>query len=173
MTISSYLNPDEYNIYYKGYIDSASSSNIIEGLKENLELVVSFYSELPKEKLEYAYAEGKWIIKDILLHVIDTERIFSYRALRIARNDKIALVGFEQDDYIISAKANKRSLSNLLDEYKSVRKSTIALYESFDSEALKQVGEASGFPISVKAIGYILTGHENHHIKIIKERYFN
>ena len=170
---SNHLSPEEYNIYYKNYIDLSTSHNIIEGLKQNLDSIVSFYSNIPQGKLDYVYAEGKWRIKDILLHIIDTERIFAYRALRIARQDKTPLVGFEQDDYIVSANASARSLTSLLEEYKSVRQGSITLFESFDSTALKQIGEASGFPISVKAIGYILTGHENHHSQIIRERYLN
>ena len=171
--ISNQLSPGEYNIYYKNYIDIATSLNIIEGLKQNLDAIVSFYLDLPQEKHEYAYAEGKWTIKDILLHIIDTERIFTYRALRIARQDETALAGFEQDDYVISAKANTRSLSSLIEEYKSVRQASIVLYESFDSGDLEKVGSASGSLISVKAIGYILTGHENHHNQVIRERYLN
>lgn len=171
--ISNYLNPGEYNSFYKNYIDKSTSINIVEGLKQNLAETVLFYENLPDEKYDFAYAEGKWTIKDVLLHVIDTERIFSYRALRIARQDKTPLMGFEQDDYITSANATSRSIVSLLEEYKAVRQASITLFETFDSAALSQIGEASGFPISVKAIGYILTGHENHHSQIIRERYLN
>ena len=173
MMISNNLNPNEFNSYYTSYIDNATGINIIEGLKQNLDAVVTFYSNVPNDKHDYAYAEGKWTIKDVLLHIIDTERIFSYRALRIARQDKTSLAGYEQDDYAITAKANSRSLASILEEYKAVRQASIALYNSFDSAALKEIGEASGFPISVRAIGYILTGHENHHNQVVKERYLN
>ena len=169
--ISKNLNTNEYNIYYKPYIDLASSSDIIEGLKQNLASVLEFYSELPKAKHNYAYADGKWTIKDILLHIIDTERIFTYRALRVAREDKTPLAGFDQDNYVISSQSLLRPLEDILEEYKAVRNATIALYSSFDTEALQRIGEASGSPISVRAIGYILTGHENHHNQVIKERY--
>lgn len=171
--ISNNLNPEEYNTYYKSYIDNASSVEIVEGLKQNLDKVVEFYSSIPINKHDFAYAEGKWTIKDVLVHIIDTERIFSYRALRIARLDKTPLAGYEQNDYASSANACKRSLANILEEYKAVRLASIALYSSFDSFALKQIGEASGFPISVRALGYILTGHENHHNQIITEHYLN
>ncbi len=143
----------------------------LEGLKQNLDLVVSFYSNIPHEKHDYAYEEGKWSVKDVLLHIIDTERVFIYRALRIARQDKTPLASFEQDDYVASGYTSKRTLMSLLEEYKTVRQSSIALYNSFDSIALEQIGEASGFPISVRALGYILTGHENHHNLVIKQRY--
>ena len=168
---SKNLNPNEYNSYYKTYIDSATNLNIVEGLKQNLDSVVAFYSAIPHDKHDFAYAEGKWTIKAILLHIIDTERIFTYRALRIARLDKTPLMGYEQDDYAVTAKAGSRTLMNILEEYKAVRHAPIALYNSFDSVSLAQIGEASGFPISVRAIGYILTGHENHHNQIIVERY--
>lgn len=170
--ISNNLNPKEYNSYYKSYIDKSTDVNIVQGLNKNLDAVVSFYSNIPQEKHDYAYAKGKWTIKDILLHIIDTERIFTYRALRIARQDKTPLAGFEQDDYVVSGQSSSRSLDNILEEYKAVRQASIALYQSFDSNTLEQISEASGFPISVRAIGYILTGHENHHNQIIIRRYF-
>jgi hypothetical protein len=169
--ISNNLNPKEYSAYYKIYIDKSTDFNIVDGLKQNLASVVAFYSSIPEQKHDFTYAEGKWTIKDVLLHIIDTERIFTYRALRIAREDRTLLAGFEQDDYVVSAKSSARSLVGILEEYKAVRHASIALYQSFDSNMLEQIGEASGFPISVRAIGYILTGHENHHNKVIIKRY--
>lgn len=165
------VKPNEYNAYYKSYIEKSSGNSIIEGLKNNLKKVVDFFKAIPSEKHDYSYVSGKWTIKDVLLHLIDTERVFAYRALRISRNDKTSLSGFEQDDYVLNGFASNRSLESLLDEYIAVRKSTIALYSSFNAGALLQLGEASGYPISVRALGYIITGHENHHCEIIKERY--
>ena len=169
--ISNNLNQNEYNPYYKSYIDNATGSNIVNGLELNIDSAMSFYSNVSIAKHDYSYAEGKWTVKDVLLHVIDTERIFSYRALRIARHDKTPLAGFEQDDYVITGNTKMRTLKSLLEEYKSVRYATIALYNSFDSKTLEQIGEASGFPISVRALGYIITGHENHHNQVLKQRY--
>ena len=103
---------------------------------------------------------------------MDTERIFTYSALRISRKDKTPLVGFEQDEYVINVNTANRTLESLLKEYKAVRQASIVLFESFDKEQLELIGEASGFPISVRAIGYIITSHENHHNQVIKERYF-
>jgi len=165
------LNTNEYNPYYRSYIDKAQQLDAVKGLKENLESVTSFYSSIPKEKHDYAYAEGKWTVKDVLLHIIDTERVFAYRALRIARQDKIPMVGFEQDDYVANGFAQSRTLENLLEEYKAVRKATIALFCSFNSATMLQIGEASGSPFSVRALGYIIVGHENHHNQVIRERY--
>lgn len=165
------LNINEYNSYYESYIEKSNQRPIVEGLNDNLEKVVLFFKSIPQSKQDYSYAEGKWTIKDILLHIIDTERIFSYRALRISRNDKTPLPGFEHNDYVLNASASSRSLESLLEEYTAVRKATIALYSSFNSQVLLELGEASGFPISVRAIGYIISGHENHHCEIIKQRY--
>ncbi|MFK7833416.1 MAG: DinB family protein [Winogradskyella sp.] len=169
---SDLLNSNEYHPYYKAYIDKAiSTSDIVEALKQNLEIVMAFYSEIPTEKQHYAYAAGKWTIQDILLHMIDTERIFAYRALRIARKDKTPMLGFEQDDYVPYGFASTRTLESLLEEYKAVRQATIALFSSFGAETLLEIGEASGSPFSVRALGYIIVGHENHHNEVIQERY--
>lgn len=169
--ISQSLDSQEYNNYYQSYIDLAADIDIVRGLEHNLSTVLAFYSSIPSELHNYAYAEGKWTIKDILLHIIDTERIFAYRALRIARKDFTPLAGFEQDDYVISAEASQRSLVNIMEEYKSVRLATIALFKTFNENSLTLIGVANNSPISVRAIGYILTGHENHHNLVIKNRY--
>ena len=169
--ISSHLSQNEYNSYYKSYIDNAKDIDIVKGLNQNLEAITQFYTTIPKEKHGYSYAEGKWTIKDVLLHIIDTERIFAYRALRIGREDKTPLIGFEQDDYVITGITQARTLVSLLEEYKAVRLATIVLFNSFSTNAFEQIGEASGFPVSVRALGYIITGHENHHTQIIKEHY--
>ncbi|WP_178988414.1 DinB family protein [Winogradskyella schleiferi] len=169
---SNPIEAKEYHSYYKTYLEKANTDGpIVEGLKENLNVLVSFFSDIPEEKQNYAYAEGKWTVKDILLHIIDTERIFAYRALRIARRDKSPMVGFEQDDYVANGYAVKRTLENLIEEYKAVRQATIALFNSFEASTLLQIGEASGAAFSVRVLGYITIGHENHHIQIIKERY--
>jgi len=162
---------NEYNPYYKSYIALTTSNDILEGLKLNLKTAVDFYKSIPLEKHDYAYAEGKWTIKDVLLHCIDCERIFAYRALRISRQDKTPLSGFEQDDYVPNANATARTMDSLLNEYVAVRQATIALFEFFTAEQLMAIGTASGSEISVRAIGYIFSGHENHHMNVVKERY--
>ena len=165
------ISHDEFSSYYLPYIKLAANQDIVLGLKENVISVVDFYQNIPSEKLEHAYAEGKWTPKDILLHIIDTERVFVYRAMRIARQDKTEMVGFEQDDYIDAGKANNRTINSLIEEYKAVRNATIVLFDSFSDEELKSIGKANGSPVSVRAIGYIITGHENHHNNVIRERY--
>ena len=165
------ISHDEFNHYYLPYIQLAANQDIVLGLKENVISVVDFYQNIPSEKLEHAYAEGKWTPKDILLHIIDTERVFVYRAMRIARQDKTEMVGFEQDDYVDAGKANNRTINSLIEEYKTVRNATIALFDSFSDEELKSIGKANGSTVSVRALGFIITGHENHHNNVIREHY--
>lgn len=166
------LNENEYNPYYKPYINLATKGDSIsDSLGKNHIDVPEFYLSIQEDKLDYAYAEGKWTVKDILLHIIDTERVFAYRAMRIARQDKTEMVGFEQDDYVEAGKANEKHIDDLINEYKATRIATIALFDSFSEKELQSIGKASGSPISVRAIGHIITGHENHHNNVIRERY--
>ncbi len=134
------------------------------------------YLTAQKDKYEeigdQVYAPGKWSIKQALVHVIDTERIFAYRALRFARGDQSALAGFEQDGYAAEAKVDHRSLESVLDEYAAVRHSSICLYESLDDEKLQRHGTASGKKVSVLALGFMTCGHIIHHQQIIEEKYY-
>lgn len=166
------LPQEEFDPYYAPYIEkSTKAESIAESLVLNKNSVSDFYSNIPENKLNYAYAEGKWTPKDMLLHLIDAERVFSYRAMHIARQDQTELAGFEQDDYVVTGKANERPVGDLIEEYNTVRNATIALFNSFSDKELKSIGKASGSPISVRAIGHIITGHENHHNNVIRERY--
>lgn len=165
------LKPTEYNSYYQTYISKTDGLSI-SSMRENFDVLLTFLQEIPREKLEYRYAEGKWTIKEVILHMIDTERIFSYRALRIARQDQTPLPGFDQDLYVAPSLANHRSLDSLLKEYIAVKTATITLFESFDDEMLMQIGTASNSPISVRALGFIVMGHENHHCEVLRQRYF-
>jgi hypothetical protein len=165
------LSKTEYSSFNATYINAVDDVSLIEGLENGLDQLVSFTENIPVEKLEYRYAEGKWTIKDILLHLIDAERIFAYRALRISRGDKTPLAGFEENDYVPYALANSRSLESLLTEFQFVRNSTLCLFKSFSGEQLAYLGTASNNTISVRAIGFIISGHQNHHLKVIKERY--
>jgi len=119
----------------------------------------------------YRYAEGKWTIREILIHLIDMERIYGYRMLRFARNDQTILPGFDADKYILLSNANARDISDLLNELEAVRYSTIALLNGFTDEALLQTGIMNGHPVSVRALVYHIAGHELHHMDIIKKRY--
>jgi uncharacterized damage-inducible protein DinB len=116
-------------------------------------------------------AEGKWTIKDIIQHIIDAERVFAYRALCFARNDKTELPGFEENDYVEEAYGSKRSIMELLTELSAVRHSTLLLFKSFREEQLLRIGIACDNPMSVRAIGFVIIGHQNHHQKVFQERY--
>ena len=170
MMVSDLL-PNEYSIFNSTYIKAAQNKPLLEGLIDGLPQLINFVKEIPSEKLEYRYAEGKWTIKDIILHMMDTERIFAYRALRISRGDKTPLPGFEENNYVPFAFANSRSIDSLLMEYQNVRKATISFFESLNQEQLLFLGIASNTDISVRAIGFIITGHQNHHLNVITERY--
>ena len=168
------LLPNEYHSYFKIYIDDLASNgkSIIENLIETGNNLEQFATTISKEKELYVYAEGKWTFKQLLVHVIDTERIFNYRALRFARNDSTELQGFDHDFYNENVAANSQELQELIDEFKSVRASSISLFKSFSEEVLLRKGSASGNIISVRAIGFLISGHQKHHLKIFKERYF-
>ena len=162
----------EYPPYAIMYINLLPDDGLVlKHLEENFRSTKEFILSLPKEKLSYRYAKDKWTIKDILVHIMDDERIYGYRALRFARNDKTELPGFEQDDYVPYAKANERSVENIFDEYATIRNATLSLFKSFCEEDLLRSGVANGHSVSVRALVYHLAGHELHHMKIIRERY--
>ncbi|WP_445712110.1 DinB family protein [Flavobacterium sp.] len=166
------FNQNEFAPFYANYVNkSMFVKNIVEGLKAQEEEIVSFFKNIPENKHEFRYATGKWTIKDILLHLIDVERIFAYRALRISRNDTTLIPGFDENEYVDNANATTRSLENLIEEYILVRKATIALFSSFTEEQYMRIGNASNNSVSVRGLGYIILGHEKHHILVIQERY--
>ncbi|PHR98219.1 MAG: damage-inducible protein DinB [Leeuwenhoekiella sp.] len=166
------LDHNEYNAYYKNYIELLQKdASLIKALENGLKKSLSFYKVIPQEKWQYAYASGKWTILEILQHVMDTERIFAYRALCIGRGDQTPFPGFEQDDYVLPSKANSRDLTDMLEEYTAIRKSSISLFKSLSEEALTTKGMASGSGLSARAAGFIICGHDLHHANIIQERY--
>jgi uncharacterized damage-inducible protein DinB len=164
--------PGEYPPYAAMYIDLLPDDGLVlTHLEENFKKVKELILSLPTEKTLYRYAPGKWTIKEILVHIVDDERIYSYRALRFARNDKTELPGFEQDDFVLSSNANERDLHNIFEEYESVRKATLALFNGLDNEVLTREGIANNNKTTVRALAYHIAGHELHHINIIKEKY--
>ena len=166
-----HLNHNEYSEYYGYYISLNATDNLILNLENQLEATYDFFKSLPVDKLEFQYEVGKWTPKDILQHIIDSERIFAYRALRFARFDTINLPGYEENDYAEVANANSRSIEDLIEEYKIVKLATIHLFKSFSEKMLLNIGQANNAPASVRAIGFIISGHEIHHLNIIKVRY--
>lgn len=163
----------DYPEYYHTYIQKVMGDDLIFVLKNNLQTTVDFISTIPIDKLEYRYQEGKWTIKEILIHLIDAERIFAYRALRFARKDKTPLPGFEENDYVPVSNANIRNIQNILHEFTTVRNATISLFENLSDEQLNESGTANNKSITVRSIGYTIAGHEQHHVGVIKDRYLH
>ena len=168
---SSTLQPTEYASYYSPYIKALGNVNLIEELEKSMQNFEEFLTQIPSEKHEFRYAEGKWTIKDIVQHLIDTERVLAYRSLRFARKDQTPLHSFDENEYVDATAANKRTLTDLLQEYKAVRLSTLYLFKSFSNEELMYTGIASNNSFTVRAIGFIIAGHQKHHQRIITERY--
>ncbi|TBN03011.1 DinB family protein [Hyunsoonleella flava] len=170
--IKTDVDSKEYNAYYQVYLNKLSDNvGLLEGFINGRKEVLDFFMSLPNEKHAFAYAKGKWTVKEVFQHIIDTERIFMYRCFRIARRDATALAGFDQDDFMITCSANSKSITLLLEEFTSVRDSFIVLLKTLSSDDLKFIGEASGYPISARAIAFINLGHYLWHIDVIKERY--
>jgi uncharacterized damage-inducible protein DinB len=162
---------NEYPEYYGTYISKVKGDNLLEHLSSIHKQTNEFLKKIPNEKLNYRYAEGKWSIKEIIGHLLDTERVMSYRALRFARFDKTPLPGFEENDWAKASNAAQRNFLELLNEFDAVRDATICLFKSFDDKILTSKGTANNKEISVRALGYIIAGHELHHAGVIKERY--
>jgi len=167
----SQLSDTEFAPFYQSYISLANEADLVEELEISVHEFIKFVQNIPMDKFDYRYAEGKWTIKDIIQHLIDSERVFAYRALRIARNDKTPLPGFEENSFANEANGNDRKLQDLLTELALVRQSTIMLFKNFSEEILLRTGIASDKPVSVRALGFIIIGHQKHHQKVFQERY--
>ena len=161
----------DYPAYFEGYINQVEVTDIQEAVKLLSYPLTYFFLNLPDEKGDYAYAEGKWTIKDLIQHIIDTERIMQYRLLRVARNDSTPLPGFDENLYAQAAQANERTFIALKEEFKALRKSTDLLVSSLTENQLMNSGIASDKKVTANAIAFILFGHLLHHKKIIEERY--
>lgn len=168
---SNQLPINEYADFYKSYIQVLEDVELIEELEICLHEFIKFVQNIPMDKFDYRYEVGKWTIKEIIQHLIDSERVFSYRALRISRNDKTPLPGFNENNYIDNSNGNDRNLQGLLTELAVVRQATLSLFNSFSQEQLTKIGIASNNEVSVRAIGFIIIGHQKHHQKIFAERY--
>lgn len=149
----------------------ADDITVVEGLKNALKVLETADFLALESIQDYAYAAGKWTIKELLQHLIDTERILAYRALRFARKDNTELAGFDENHFVENSTAKQRTFKDLLAEFYAVRQSTIYLFQSFDEDTLAQKGLANKVEISVLALGFAIIGHQNHHLRIIQERY--
>jgi hypothetical protein len=157
--------------FFDRYIKLAPDIDLIEALTAGASLDPLFPAQTMESLGEYRYAPGKWTAKDIIQHLIDTERIMAYRSLRFARNDQTKLPGFEEDDFAQQAGASRRTIADLYEEYALQRQSTIALFRSFDAEMLQRTGICFNQTISVLSIGFVLVGHPIHHANVVRERY--
>jgi uncharacterized damage-inducible protein DinB len=163
--------PTEYAPYYGKYTALVPEGDIINTLELQLNKTLSTLRGLSEEQGDSVYAPGKWSIKEVVGHILDTERMFTHRAFRFARADSTPLPGYEQDDYVRAGNFGRRSLSSITDELELVRRSTINMLRSLDEEAWLRRGVANDNEVSVRALAYILAGHETHHMSIIRERY--
>jgi len=165
------INENEYAPFYKNYIKALGDVNLLDILKTSFEDSSTTLKDLSEEKLLFRYQEGKWTIKELMQHIIDAERVLSYRALRYSRNDATDLPGFDEDWYVDNSNGNERNFEDLLNEFSHLRAATISLFESFTPEMLQMKGSLSGSDMSVRALGFIIAGHHMHHLKIMKEKY--
>lgn len=163
----------EYLPYYSKYVSLVPDGDIVSVMSKQLNETLSLLRSIPESQAGFRYAPDKWSIKELVGHVIDSERIFSYRALRFARNDKTPLPGYEQDDYIRNASFDDYPLDDLASELESVRQSTLFLFKHLDEEAWTRKGVANESEASVRALAYIIAGHELHHRGILRSRYLN
>lgn len=163
--------PGEYPPYAKKYIDKVPGGPVLEILEYLQESTYNFFSRITAEQAGYAYAEGKWTLKEVLGHIIDTERVFAFRALCFSRGDANPLPGFEQEDYVRHATFDTRSIQDLAKEFKAVREANMYLFNSFTDEQSMLKGVASNNPVSVRALVYMCAGHELYHLDLVKELY--
>jgi len=165
-------NPDEFASFYAGYINKAAEAgDVLQTLTQLKDSTFNFFTSLPDAKADYAYAEGKWTIKQLLSHMIDAERVFAFRLLCFSRSDDNPMPGFDENAYVDQTDLSGRTLHDLALEFKTLREANLFLYRSVSSEQSLYKGTANGQPVSVRALLYITAGHELHHISIIKERY--
>jgi uncharacterized damage-inducible protein DinB len=161
----------DFPAYFSRYISQVDADSAQEAIKKYSGSLADFYTGLPEDKADYAYAPGKWTLKELLQHVIDAERIFSYRVLRIARKDKTPLASFDENSYAETSLATERSFADIKEEFLAVRKSTDLLLGSLSEDQLAEQGTSSNLPVTANALAYIIFGHMLHHKQILEERY--
>ncbi len=165
-------NSNEYNPYFQGYIDLAGEGDFMELLKKNTADTIRYYSAIPADKQGYRYEPGKWTIKEVLMHLIDTERVFIYRALVAGRGDsETQLHKMDPDLYVRGVDVSGRTMDSLVNEFKAVRGATEVFYENLSDEHSERIGNNAPFTITPRALGFIMIGHIHHHKNIIDQRY--
>lgn len=161
----------EYNRYYETYVSLVPEEGIFPALENQITEIENLFAEIPEEKGGFAYDEGKWTVKELVGHLIDSEKIFAYRALRIARADKTPIEGYDQDGYIENARFNDSKLADLIEELTLLRRANIFFFKSLAEDDWTRTGTANNDEISVRALAFIITGHIRHHFNILKTRY--
>ena len=165
------LNLETVPHFYKNYVKQVEETDLLQALRISGHRAQELIHSIKTDMADFRYAQGKWTIRELLCHMIDAERIFAYRALRFARNDKTNLAGFEENDYAPQANASNRTLNKIADEMAHLRTSSIDMFEGFSLEMLTRKGTANNNELSVALLGFIIAGHETHHVTILKERY--
>lgn len=163
--------PDEYAPFYAGYVNQVPDGDVVEAMIGGVEIAAALLHGIGDDRGDFAYAPGKWTLKEVLLHCADAERIFTYRALRIARGDQTPLPGWDENAYTPMSGAGARTMDSILDELESVREATVTLFQGLPAESWSRVGTSNGKAITVRAIAWITAGHLLHHLGIIQERY--
>ena len=164
---------NEYAEDYETYVSLVTETDIVAAMQSQLDEAEQLFAEITEEKSLFAYAEGKWTIKEVIGHLIDAEKIFSYRALRISRADKTPIEGFEQNDYVENANFNQIKLADLIEELELARKATLLFFSNLTDEAWLRIGTSNDLPVSVRALAFMMVGHIRHHINILRERYLS
>jgi hypothetical protein len=163
--------PTEYDPYYEKYVSLVPEAEIITALEKQTDELSSLFADVSEDKGTFAYAEGKWTVKEVLSHLIDGERMFAYRALRVARGDRTPIEGFEQDGYIENSHANRRPIAELIEEFKLLRAANVMFFSNLEPGDWVRSGIANNVEISVRSLAWIMAGHIRHHIAILQERY--
>ncbi len=163
--------PTTYPEYFQRYINQVKEDDLQLAFKNQMPAAEIFFQSINEEFSKKKYAEDKWTIKEVLQHIIDAERVFSYRAMCFARKEQHILPSFDENSYALNSNANNRDWNELIEEFVATRKSTEYLFNSFNDDALNTIGKASNYTISVSAVGFVTVGHVTHHIRIIQERY--
>lgn len=173
MTTAAATRPQttEYLPYYERYVSLVPEGDVLDTLAGQLDSTLALLRSISEDRAGFRYAPGKWSIKELVGHVIDTERIFAYRALRFARSDQTELSGFEQDDYISNATFDDCRLSDLIDEFEHVRRGNLLMFRQLNDDAWARHGVASNAEVSVRALAFIMAGHELHHLNVLKDKY--
>ena len=157
--------------YLKNYLELVKESDLILALENNRDEIIFYYTSISENQGEFSYLINKWTVKEVLCHIIDAERIFSYRALRFSRNDKTELSGYDDDFLVANSNTKNRLISELLEEFTLVRNSTILLFKSMNLNMLNLVGKANNNEVSVSTLGWLIAGHSKHHLSVLLNKY--